>query len=151
LFFKPILSIYSVKLPKYLNLSKEKKRSGFLGGSAEYIDGWSTTYYDGYYNLARDDNFKIIETLKENLLKIGIPYFDYFKSYKELVDHFIINEKRYYMTPNLFNLCEMNKDKERAENILNWFIKFQETTKKEFHQDTLESIENCKFKLKNWE
>ncbi|WP_396155667.1 hypothetical protein [Flavobacterium macrobrachii] len=148
--FKPILSIYSVELPKYLKTSKDNNRSGFLGGSVEYIDGWSTKYFDGYYDLAKEDNFKVIEILNENLLKIGIPYFESFKTYKELVDHYIKNEKRYYMTPSLFNLCEMHNDKEKAESILNWFLDFQENSKKEFHQDTLDRIENCKIKLKNW-
>jgi hypothetical protein len=54
------------------------------------------------------------------------------------------------MTPSLFNLCEMHNDKEKAESILNWFLDFQENSKKEFHQDTLDRIENCKIKLKNW-
>jgi len=148
--FKPILSIYSVELPKYLKTSKENNRSGFLGGSVEYIDGWSTKYFDGYYNLAKEDNFSIIETLNENLITIGIPYFECFKTYLELVDHYIKNEKRYYMAPTLFNLCEMNNDKEKAESILNWFLNFQKNSQKEFHQDTLDRIENCKMKLKNW-
>jgi hypothetical protein len=148
--FKPILSIYSVELPKYLKTSKENNRSGFLGGSVEYIDGWSTKYFDGYYNLAKEDNFKIIETLNENLITIGIPYFECFKTYLELVDHYIKNEKRYYMAPTLFNLCEMNNDKEKAESILNWFLNFQKNSHQEFHQDTLDRIENCKMKLKNW-
>lgn len=148
--FKPILSIYSVELPKYLKTSKENKRSGFLGGSVEYIDGWTTNYFDGYYDLAKEDNFKIIETIKDNLLKIGIPYFDHFKTYREIIDYYINNEERYFMTPSLFDLCEMNKDKERAESILNWFLNFQKTNQKEFHQDTLNKIENCKLRLKNW-
>src|SRR5690606_27710442 len=65
--FKPILSIYSVELPKYLKNTKENNRSGFLGGSVEYVDDWINDYFDGYYNLAKNDNFKIIEILKKNL------------------------------------------------------------------------------------
>ena len=148
--FKPILSIYSIELPKYRKTLKESKRSGFLGGSVEYIDGWSTNYFDGYYNLAKDDNFKIIEILKENLITVAIPYFDSFETYEELVDHYIKTEKRYFMAPSLFNLCEMNKDKLKAESVLNWFLDFQQANKKDFHKDTLDRIENCKMKLKNW-
>lgn len=148
--FKPILSVYSVELPKHLKITKESKRSWFLGGSVEYIDGWSANYFDGYYNLAKYDNFKIAETLKENLIQTGIPYFERIKTYKELVDYYIKNEKRYYMAPSLFDLCEMNNDKEKAESILNWFLNFQKNSGKEFHQDTLDRVENCKLRLKNW-
>ncbi len=148
--FKPILSIYSVELPKYLKTSKENKRDWFLGGSVEYIDDWSSDYFDSYYDLAKDDNFKIIETLKNNIVNIGLPYFDSFKTYSELVDHYIKYEKRYSMAPSLFDLCEMNNDKGKALNILNWFLNFQKTTQKEFHQDTLDKIESCKLRLKNW-
>jgi len=140
-----------VELPKYLKTSQENNRCGFLGGSVEYIDGWSIKYFDGYYDLAKEDNYKIIQTLNENLLKIGIPYFESFKTYKELVDHYIKNEKRYYMAPSLFDLCEMHNDKKKAENILKWFLDFQQNSQKEFHQDTLNRIENCKLKLKTWQ
>ena len=148
--FKPILSIYSVELPKYLKTSKENKRDWFLGDSVEYINGWSSDYFDGYYDLAKHDNFKIIETLKNNIVNVGLPYFDNFKKYNEMVDHYIKYEKRYSMAPSLFDLCEMNNDKEKAKSVLNWFLDFQKNTQKEFSQDTLDRIENCKLKLKNW-
>lgn len=148
--FKPLLTIYSSELPKYLGISKNEKRSWFLGDSVEYIEGWSNKYFDGYYDLAAYDNFDLIESFKNDLLNIGVTYFNSYTTYTDIINHYLHNEKKYYMAPHLFDLCQMKQNKESAVSILNWFEGFKNNTSKEISQETLKEIELREAKLKNW-
>jgi len=148
--FKPILTIYSTQLPKYLKTTKENKQSYFVGSSVEYVEGWASEYFNGYYDLAKHDNFEIISILRSNIQNVAIPYFEAFKTYRDVVEYYIQNEKRYYMAPSIFDLCKMHDDKVYAERILDWFLNFKNLGEKEFHQDTLNKIESCRLKLLEW-
>lgn len=146
--FKPSLAIYSKELPKFLGITQEKKNIGFMGGYAEEIEGWGNNYFDGYYDLARHNNFDLIDALKYNLLTVGIKYFDEYKSYVAVVNYYLRNEERYFLSPSLFDICQMNNDIDKAVEILNWFEEFKNRTPKELNQNLINEIEIRKLKLK---
>jgi len=148
--FKPYLTIYSSELPKYLGISKTKKKIWFLGDSAEDIDGWIDKYFDNYYNLAAHDNFDLIESFKHILLNVGISYFNNYTTHNDVVNHYILNTVRSSIAPSLFDLCQMKKDKVGATAVISWFEELSENPTKKANQETLKEIDLRKDKLNNW-
>ncbi len=109
---------------------------------AEYIQKWGKKYFnDGWYDLAKIDNTQIVKTLKANILKSGLPYLNALSDLKGAIAYTMGQNSYYYKTPMLFDFALMLNEKRQAEEILNWFNNFKESSGRIFGEDTLREVE----------
>jgi len=94
------------------------------------------------------DNAKIVNIVNSNINNIGIEFLNKLSNFRDSVDS-IMQMERFAMTPMLMDFCEIENNKTKAIDILNWFEKYKKSTDKEFSQDTLKEINLRKERLKS--
>ncbi|MGS2727152.1 hypothetical protein ACU8DI_11135 [Psychroserpens sp. BH13MA-6] len=151
--FMPHLSIESNGLKNYYK-ENGVKFSGKLiihTRSAQYLECWNKELLDyGWYDLVNYNNFKVVESLKNNLLNCGIEFFKHSESETGIVDYIMSLNSYYPVAPTLFDLCKMYNKKNKAKEVLSWFKNFQKNTDTTFDNTILESITKREYELKNW-
>ena len=109
--------------------------------AANYIDGWNTELFDNdNYDLAKDDNYSIVELVRANILNYGLPLLEQLSHYKSASVHLMTCE-RYFLAPKIIDICIINKDIGMAKRVLDWFRNYQQRQESEFMDSTLNDME----------
>jgi hypothetical protein len=122
-----------------------------LGSSAHYVPNWSHEYFkDWWYDLAKDKNLDIVNALKNNINKAGLPYLNALADKQGAIDYILEQNSYYYKAPMLFDFAFMLNDKKQAEKILHWFNNYKNSTGTIFQADTLKAVKLRQEVLNNW-
>lgn len=123
-------------------------KSQYGGNSANYIESWNPELFDDNdYDLAKDDNKRIVELLNQNIENVGIPYLTTLSKYDSAVEH-LIESERYYLAPKMIDICIINEDLQAANNILIWFRNYERADESKFMESTLNDMNQRELKLK---
>ncbi|MBR9845381.1 MAG: hypothetical protein GYB35_04340 [Algicola sp.] len=151
--FMPHLSIESTRLKKYY---KEigRNMTGNLNlhtRAAEYLECWNKELLDyGWYDLVNYDNHDVVESLKSNLINCRMAFFKHSETETGIVDYIMSLNSYYPVAPTLFDICKIYNNKEKAEEVINWFRDFQMNTDKGFDDVILQAVADKETELKNW-
>jgi len=108
--------------------------------TANYIAGWSNELFNNdKYDLATDDNEKIVDVLNTNMVKAGLKFLNTLSEYSSAVD-FLMKEERYFIAPKMIDICLMSNDSKKASMVLDWFRAYEQTGESEFMETTLDDI-----------
>ena len=122
----------------------------FFGRTALYLEDWNKELYDSNdYDLAKDNNFRIIKLLNENIAKCGLSFLNTLSNYKTAVD-FITKNEHYFLAPKLVDICLMDNDPYQAEEVLKWFRNYERTGESEFMELTIKDIEVREIELRKY-
>lgn len=111
------------------------------GRAANYIQGWNKELFDGNdYDLAKNDNKRIIQLLNENIKLAGLSHLLELSNYKTAID-FLRDSKHYYLTPKMIDICFIAKDFKMARGVLKWFREYEQTGESNFSDSTIKDIE----------
>lgn len=111
------------------------------------IPNWNSKEFQLGYDLALDDNEKILNSLINNINKSVLPFFNKVSSYESAIEAVKENES-YHLTPMLLDFCEIIENKEKSKEILLWFKK-ERGKGTEFTNETLEQVELREERLKS--
>jgi len=115
--------------------------------TAHYIHGWNGDLFDNDdYDLAKDDNERIVELLNENILTQGIPFLEQLSNYKSATKY-LMDSERYYLAPKMIDICIINEDFQLANVVGNWFRNYERTGESEFKESTLKEMDQRGRKL----
>lgn len=125
---------------------------GIRGSRVSYIKNWTKDYYnDSWYNLAEDDNLKIVQTIKSNILNAGMNFFNQYADKQKVIDSILDSNMFYSLAPLIFDFAFMLNKKTEAEKILDWFENYKSKEADGFFQDeTIKDIEIRKDLLEKW-
>ena len=128
---------------------KEFADGSIFASNANYIPNWNkkVLHSISWYDLATDDNSVIVDIVNYNIKNNGLEFLNNLSNFKVAVDY-IMGMERYARTPMLMDFCEIVNNKEKAEEVLNWFENFKDKTDKEFSEETLKLVELRKERLK---
>ena len=108
--------------------------------AANYIDGWQDDLFDGNdYDLAKDDNHRIVELLLENITKSGLRFLAARSNHSTAVD-FLVKKEHYFIAPKMIDICLMHEDIKLANEVLTWFRNYERRGKSDFMESTLSDM-----------
>lgn len=115
--------------------------------TANYIDGWNKELFDGNnYDLAKDDNMRIVELLNKNTANHGLAFLEHLTNYESAVEH-LMKSERFYLAPKMIDICLINEDFQTANDVLSWFRNYERTGESEFMESTLNDMVQGERKL----
>ncbi|MFT7150529.1 MAG: hypothetical protein ACI82Q_002395, partial [Nonlabens sp.] len=144
---------FTVTLKNYKKWHKSEYKSEPLNDvleshAANYITGWSDELFDNdNYDLAKDDNRRIVELVNKNIANHGLPFFEHLSNYKLAVEH-LMNSESFYLAPKMIDICIINEDFRKADSIAKWFRNYEQTGESEFMESTLNEMDQRELKLK---
>lgn len=148
--------IFNVSFPKYTKwhlqtYHTEPKNDGVAGARACYIANWKKDLFENsWYDLVQNDNTKIVELVKFNILNSGIDYFESYSTKQKTIRTTLATESHFYRCPLLFDFALMENDKEQAEKIIRWFDDFASKKESDFNKDLVENVKVRKQRLEVW-
>lgn len=148
--------IFNVSFPKYLkwhlsNYGAEPMNDGVAGTTVWGMKDWPVDFSSSsWYDLAAENNIKLVEAVKHNILTIGLDYFDSYSTKEKAIETTIASRSYYAMCPLLFDLALILDNKNLAETVIFWFDDFVSKEKAVFNENTLKDVELRKEKLKEW-
>tara|TARA_B100001245_G_C22745061_1_gene361066 strand:- start:63 stop:734 length:672 start_codon:yes stop_codon:yes gene_type:complete len=115
--------------------------------AANYINSWNKELFDNDdYNLAKDDNSRIVQLLNENIANYGLPFLERLSNYESAVEH-LMKSERFYLAPKMIDICIIKEDFQTANDVLSWFRNYERTGKSEFMESTLKDMNQRECKI----
>lgn len=158
--FDVAISVSSLKYRKwekeFYNLEKIWG-DGFDGSSVDYIEGWDKEFYkQGWYNLVKYNNARLMNKVSENVMTAGFAYFEKYAT----IDSAIIELKK-YPVGNFEKIVDLYVIQDNYEEAIDFFDKhnkwFEERLKSDQFEYNSQFVNNRKEpylkrkeKLKNW-
>ena len=135
-----MVSILSYKKWHEKQYGKKPLNDIFEAHAANYIDSWNIELFDGNdYDLAKDDNHRIVELLIENITKRGLKFLTTMSKHSTAVG-LLVKKERYFRAPMMIDICLMNEDVKLANQVLTWFRNYERTGKSDFMESTLNDM-----------
>lgn len=148
--------IFNVSFPKYMkwhlkNYDIEPRNDGIAGTTVWGMKGWSKDFSSSsWYDLAAENNIKMIKAVKHNILNVGLDYFDSYSTKEKAIETTLDSGSHQARCPLLFDLALILNNKDLGETILVWFDNSISKEKIIFSEYTLKNVELRKEKLKEW-
>lgn len=115
------------------------------------MKNWKRDLFDSsWYDLGKDDNLKIVELVKSNILSSGLDYFDSYSSAQKAIETTLNSGSYYYRCPLLFDLALIENNKKQAETILIWFDDFVSAENPTFDEYVWQNVDLRKKKQMEW-